>query len=80
MVFTAQAAVPFVDDWFRSSILVYSKNGAVAFDRRQVRYLTQVKVQRESNKAFQPTKHAVSALWSRCRSTLPQGKHHIHCG
>ena len=49
MVFTAQAAVPFVDDWFRSSILVYSKNGALAFDRRQVRYHTQVKVQRESN-------------------------------
>ena len=52
MVFTAQAAVPFVDDWFRSSILVYSKNGALAFDRRQVRYHTQVKVQRESNKGL----------------------------
>ena len=80
MVFTAQAAVPFVDNWFRSSILVYSKNGALAFDRRQVRYHTQVKVQRESNKAFQPTKHAVSALWYRFRSTLPQGKYRIHCG
>ena len=34
MVFTAHAAVLFVDDWFRSGILVYSKSGAVAFDRR----------------------------------------------
>ena len=79
MVFTAHTAVLFVDDWFRSSILVYSKSRAVAFDRRQVKHHTQVKVQRESNKAFQPTKHAVSALWSRCRSTLPQGKHRVLC-
>ena len=79
MVFTAHAEVPFVDDWFRSTILVYSISGAVAFDRRQVGQHTQVKVQRESNKAFQPTKHAVSALWSRCRSTIPQGKHRVLC-
>ena len=79
MVFTAHPALALVDDWFRSGILVYLKSGAVAFDRRQVRHHTQVKVQRESNKAFQPTKHAVSALWSRCRSTLPQGKHRVLC-
>lgn len=31
------------------------------------------------NKKFQPTIYAVFALWSRCRSTLPQGKHRINC-
>jgi len=33
MVFTAHAVVPFVDDWFRLSILVYSIKVPAAFDR-----------------------------------------------
>jgi len=33
-----------------------------------------------SNKAMQPTVYAVFTLWFRCRSTLPQCKHRIHCG